>query len=229
MSPGNHTETDQLANSCVVVTPIASTTTSEMPLTTIPARRGIATPLKAGQTIKVINTTGTQVVDTWAFTTSPESFIISQMSMQHTRASLNKIIPKVGDGLYNNERVKMLTVTEDTSAGIHDTMIAACDKQRYEELGGGSEHRNCADNLVEGLAEIGIRAPQFTPSPFNLFMNIPVHSDLLTISFERPTSKAAEYICLKAEIDLVIAFSACPQDILSINCGTPVDAHFEII
>lgn len=75
--------------------------------------------------------------------------------MQHTRASLNKIIPKVGDGLYNNERVKMLTVTEDTSAGIHDTMIAACDKQRYEELGGGSEHRNCADNLVEGLAEIG--------------------------------------------------------------------------
>lgn len=49
----------------------------------------------------------------------------------------------------------MLTMTEDTTEGVHDTIIAACDRQRYEELGGGSEHRNCADNLVEGLAGIG--------------------------------------------------------------------------
>lgn len=125
------------------------------PLTVIPARHGVAAHLKAGQTVKVINTSGTQVVDTWAFTLSPTGSITSQMSMQHTRASLNKIIPKVGDGLYNNERKKLLTLTEDTTAGIHDTMIAACDKFRYEELGGEPGHRNCADNLVEGLKAIG--------------------------------------------------------------------------
>ena len=125
-----------------------------MPLTTIPARHGIATPLKAGQVIKIINTHGNQVVDTFAFTLSPSSEITTQLSMQHTRASLNRVIPKVGDGLYNNERKKMLTIMEDTTEGIHDTLIAACDKQRYEELGGGSEHRNCADNLVEGLSAI---------------------------------------------------------------------------
>lgn len=56
-----------------------------------------------------------------------------------------------------------------------------------------------------------IEAPQFTPSPLNLFMNIPVHSDFLTISFEPPTSRAGQYVSLKAEVDLVIAFSACPQ------------------
>lgn len=49
----------------------------------------------------------------------------------------------------------MLVVVEDTTEGVHDTMIAACDKERYEELGGGSEHRNCADNLVEGLGALG--------------------------------------------------------------------------
>ncbi|KAH8816854.1 hypothetical protein F5884DRAFT_748330 [Xylogone sp. PMI_703] len=197
-------------------------------LTTIPARHGIATHLKAGQTIKVINTHGTQVVDTWAFTLSPTDAISTQMSMQHTRASLNKIIPKVGDGLYNNERKKMLTLTEDTTEGIHDTMIAACDQYRYEELGGEPGHRNCSDNLGEALKAIGIEAPQFTPSPLNLFMNIPVHSDFLTVSFEPPTSKPGQYVSLKAEMDLVIAFSACPQDILKINCGSPTDAHFEI-
>lgn len=33
----------------------------------IPARHGVATFVPAGQTIKIINTSGTQVVDTWAF------------------------------------------------------------------------------------------------------------------------------------------------------------------
>lgn len=42
-------------------------------------------------------------------------------------------------------------------------------------------------------------------------MSIPVHSDLNTLSFEPPTSKAEQYICLKAEVDVVIALSACPQ------------------
>ena len=35
---------------------------------TIPARRGKATYLKQGQSIRIINTHGEQVVDTWAFT-----------------------------------------------------------------------------------------------------------------------------------------------------------------
>ncbi|RDW66703.1 hypothetical protein BP5796_09452 [Coleophoma crateriformis] len=213
--------------------------------TTIPARHGIAVPLQAGQSIKVLNTHGTQVIDTFAFrvssfppsAASPSYFadITTQLSMQHTRASLNATIPKPGDGLFDNRREKILTFVEDTTGGRHDTLIAACDTFRYIELGGGHEHRNCADNLVEGLRAIGVNPPQFTPSPLNLFMNIPVHTDTsnskqgnTTLSFEPPTSKAGEYVVLKAEVDLVIAFSACPQDILSINCGNPVDAHFEI-
>ncbi|KAH6674755.1 hypothetical protein B0J14DRAFT_588031 [Halenospora varia] len=209
-----------------------------MTQTTIPARHGKATFLKKGQTIKVINTHGTQVVDTFAFTLDSEKKIVTQMSMQHLRACLNKIIPAPGDGLFNNRREKILTLTEDTTPGIHDTVIAACDEDRYTELAGeaGKGHRNCADNLVEGLAELGIEAPQFTPSPFNLFMNIPIHTAKegekrgnINLSFEAPTSEKGQYVCLKAEVDCVVAFSACPQDILDINCKNPVDAHFEIL
>ena len=36
-------------------------------LQTIPAKHGVATFVPAGQTIKIVNTSGTQVVDTWAF------------------------------------------------------------------------------------------------------------------------------------------------------------------
>ena len=38
-----------------------------VPLVTIPARAGKAVPLAAGQRLRVINTHGQQVVDTWAF------------------------------------------------------------------------------------------------------------------------------------------------------------------
>jgi hypothetical protein len=41
-----------------------------MALTIIPARHSLAIPLKAGETLKIINTYGTQVIDTWAFTVS---------------------------------------------------------------------------------------------------------------------------------------------------------------
>ncbi|CAG8977269.1 hypothetical protein HYALB_00009367 [Hymenoscyphus albidus] len=206
--------------------------------TEIPARHGLAIPLSKGQTVKVINTHGTQVVDTWAFTISSfppspstSSSIVTQMSNQHTRACLNRSIPRVRDGLFNNKREKMLTLTEDTTMGHHDTLIAACDEERYVELAGekGRGHRNCSGNLGEGLGGLGITPPQFTPSPLNLFMNIPIRADDHTsLSFEEPTSRKGEYVCLRAEMDLVVAFSACPQDILAINCGKPVEAHFEV-
>jgi uncharacterized protein YcgI (DUF1989 family) len=60
--------------------------------------------------------------------------------------------------------------------------------------------------------ELGISPPQFTPSPLNLFMNIPIAAhDQHSLTFEKPTSKAGEYVCLRAEVDCVVAFSACPQ------------------
>lgn len=36
-------------------------------LQTIPARHGVATFVPAGQVLKIVNTSGTQVIDTWAF------------------------------------------------------------------------------------------------------------------------------------------------------------------
>lgn len=51
-----------------------------------------------------------------------------------------------------------------------------------------------------------------------------------TLSFEPPVSTPGSYVVLQAAMDLVIAFSACPQDILPLN-GTerqPTEAHFVI-
>ena len=98
----------------------------------IPARKGKAVRVRNGQRIKVINTKGQQVVDTWAFNADD---LHEFMSMEHSRVAIGHIIPAIGDALVTNRRRPILTLVEDTSGGIHDTLFAACDRWRYELLG----------------------------------------------------------------------------------------------
>ena len=191
---------------------------------TIPARGGRALRLGAGESLKLINTHGTQVVDTWAFNAADMG---ECMSMEHSRASIGHIIPRPGDSMVTGKRRPILTLVEDTSPGIHDTLIAACDRHRYVLLGAGDDHDNCEDNLHNALADLGIEAPK-TPSPWNMWMNIPV-GEGGSVSFEPGVASPGDYVVLRAEMDIVLAFSCCPQDILPINgvACTPVDAAYE--
>ena len=126
--------------------------------------------LGKGQSIKIINTHGAQVVDTWAFNAED---LAEFMSMEHLRAYLTRIFPRAGDPLVTNRRRPILQFVEDTSPGIHDTLIAACDDYRYGLLGCTEYHDNCTDNLFAAMRQLGLRAPE-CPSPLNLWMNIPV-------------------------------------------------------
>ena len=161
----------------------------------------------------------------------------------------------------------MFEVLSDSSGGVHDTLIAACDLYRYRELSGeegreeGYYHESCADNLIKGLIrDLGLEAEDVpggwvTPQPLNLFMNIPVHPKEVSakapvesgvrekgkavgfevspsagadLSFERPVSTKGSGIRLKALRGVVVVMSACPQDLLEINCGKPVGCEFVI-
>lgn len=193
---------------------------------TIPARRGKAVRLARGRSVKVINTHGRQVVDTWAFNGAN---VAEFMSMEHSRPSFMKLRPAVGDAFISNLRRPILTLAEDTSGGVHDTLMAACDNARYGLLGCTEYHDNCADNLTAGLAELGLAPPE-TPSPLNLFMNIP-WTEAGQLSWGEPVSQPGDHVVLRAEMDLVIAFSACPQDILPINgrLCEPTEAHIQVL
>ena len=195
-------------------------------LITIPARRGKAALLSRGQSVMVINTHGQQVVDTWAFRRDD---LTEFMSMEHSRTSLGRIMPVVGQSMVTNHRRPILTLVEDTSGGIHDTLLAACDRYRYELLDCDGYHDNCTDNLAAALAEMGLQPPE-TPSPWNLFMNIPVAQDG-SVSFQPPVCGPGDHVTLLAEMDCVVAFSACPQDVVPINGSecVPTEAHFQVI
>ncbi|KJC61732.1 aminomethyltransferase [Bradyrhizobium sp. LTSPM299] len=195
------------------------------PHDTIPATRGKAVRLSKGQAVQIINTHGSQVVDTWAFCAED---LGHHMSMEHTRVENGRLMPAAGQTLFTNKREPILVLEKDTSPGIHDTLMAACDRWRYEHLGCTHYHRNCADNMIEAMAEIGLTAGH-VPQPLNLFMNIPVNADL-SLTQGEPLSRPGDHVTLRATRDCYVVFSACPQDITPINGAgrKPTEAHIRL-
>jgi hypothetical protein len=194
----------------------------------IPARHGRALRLKRGQAVRLINTHGTQVVDCWAWNAADLS---DHMSMEASRVWTQRLNPVVGDTFVTTRREPILTLVEDTSPGVHDTFMAACDRHRYELLGVRDYHRNCLDNMFEGMRALGLEPPAPILASFNIFMNIAVQPDGRSLLTGPAVSKPGDYVTLRADMDCFVALSACPQDIVPIQgeTGVPMPAHYVIL
>lgn len=195
----------------------------------IPARHGKAFRLCEGQSVRLVNTHGTQVVDCWAWNAYD---LREAMSMEASRVWNQHLNPRVGDTFVTTARRPILTLVEDTSPGVHDTFMAACDRKRYELLGVEGYHRNCMDNMAAAMLEIGISQPAMTLASFNIFMNIAVQPGAIDLKTQPTVSRPGDHVSLRAEMDCFVAFSACPQDVVPIqgaHDNTPRNAHFEIL
>jgi uncharacterized protein YcgI (DUF1989 family) len=161
------------------------------------------------------------------------------LSLPHTRASSYKLVPEVDDTLLTNLRNPIMTLVEDNSPGAHDTLTAACDANLYASLGVDkpAEHGSCAENLVLALKELnenaGLKGAKavgadisvnIAPTPLHLFMVTPVElaSDVkiaeagakgAKLSVEEPKGKKRCFVRFRAERDVVVVFSACPNDV----------------
>jgi uncharacterized protein YcgI (DUF1989 family) len=190
----------------------------------LPARAGRAVKVARGQGLRIINTFGTQVVDFWAFNARD---LRVYMSMQHTRAALSRLTPRAGDTLVDNLREPILAFEADTSAGVHDTVIPPCDPARYAKLGCAPDHASCADNLHKALAALDLKVAE-CPASFNLWMNIPVLPSM-ELEWRETVSKPGDTLVFRALTDCIMVMSACPQDVVRINSGKPVSAHYALI
>jgi uncharacterized protein YcgI (DUF1989 family) len=192
----------------------------------IPEREGRALRVAAGRRFRVIDVEGGQVADTWAFVDDDPS---EHHSAQHTRAYVDRLFPRPGEHFVTNRRRPILTLVEDNTPGVHDMLIAACDPARYEGLGVEGWHASCEENLQRALEELGVAPiPRFAPQPINLFMNTPARSEG-TIEWLPAETKAGDNVVLRAELDIVVAVSACPQDIVAINNRRPSTIEIELL
>lgn len=188
---------------------------------TIEGGRGGSVVLRAGQRLHVVNTLGYQVVDTWALRLDGAA----ALSMSHSRLAMGRLSPLVGDTLVDDRRMAMLTLVADDSGGLHDTLIAACDPERYRALGFRGWHASCAENFrhaAEGVALSGTAAGvvrpalHTVPDPLNLFMAVEA-SPSGELSLKSSVATPGSRVILQAHQDVVIIVSACPQDLVPIS------------
>jgi len=178
-------------------------------------------PLRAGQSARIIAVSGPQVADTWALCAAD---LAERLSMSHTRGTLGRVCPRPGDLLYSGTRTPMLRFERDTSPGLHDTLVPACDPERYRLLGHPGYHRNCRDNYASAVAHLPCTGP--APDPWNVFQNTPVDADG-RLRFEPSLAVAGDLVEVRALMPVYLVVSACPQDLVPIN-GTlqrPSDIH----
>ena len=178
----------------------------------IEAGHGASLELGKGEHIRISCPEGSQVADFWAFDPKDTSIFLSA---EHTRSSLEKVVPAVGDTLYSNRRYPLLTIVKDTSPGTHDLLMSACDPRRYVLLGHEGYHRSCAENLCKAMDNAGKTAHEL-PSPFNVFQNVTI-AENGALAIVPPTVEPGQYLQMEAESDLLVVVSACPMDIAETN------------
>jgi uncharacterized protein len=164
-----------------------------------------ATELSKGQVLRIIDVEGQQVADLVAFNRRQLS---EKLSVMNT-ISLNKqVFPRVGYVLYSDEANPMMTIIADT-CGVHDMLAGACSRFTNLRRYGVKDTPNCRDNLAAAVKPWGIGWKD-VPFNMNVFMNCPIGADG-TWSIQVPASKADDYIDFRAEMDVLAAFSNCPQ------------------
>jgi uncharacterized protein YcgI (DUF1989 family) len=195
----------------------------------VPGGAGRALRVRAGELVRIVDIVGGQVGDVFAFALeAPDEHPRNEHhSAPHTRAATSRLFPAVGEPFVTDRRRPILTLVADTSPGQHDMLIAACDPQRYAQLG-VPDHRSCATNLREALTAVGNPYTGPIPQPINVFMRIPVGDDG-TLSWLPAPTAAGDAITFRAELDAVVVVSSCPQDLVGINRGAPSPLAVEVL
>lgn len=180
----------------------------------VPAREGRAMRVGSGQRFRIVDVEGGQVGDLFAFASDD---VGEFASAEHTRVAASRLFPRLGESFVSNRRRPVLTLLGDSSPGHHDMLCAACDPTRYAGLGVAGWHASCQENLEAAMRAFGFPGIQ-VPQPINVFMNIPVHDDG-TLGWEPARSRPGDYVELRAEIEVIVVLSSCPQDLVPISAG----------
>ncbi|UGT43344.1 urea carboxylase-associated family protein [Nocardia yamanashiensis] len=200
------------------------TTLSYSEPVTVPAGRARLTAVRAGEYLRITDVEGGQVGDVFAYNAHD---LTEYHSAAHTRTHTARLFPALGEAFVTNRRRPILTYAADTSPGLHDMLIAACDPERYAAYG-DPHHASCADNLHRIMIERGYAPPAFIPQPINVFMRIPVAADGTLTWLEAPTAPG-DAITFRAEMDCLIVVSACPQDHNPINGAKPTPLQLTVL
>ena len=196
---------------------------------TIPRNTGWSGKIEKGQMLRLSAMT---IIDFVAFNAAD---LTERFDQARTKVYNMKIWVSTGDKIMSKLNNHMMTLTLDPFAriGTHDLQFGMCGRARHQQAAAEGRldeylhgrdlavpDHGCAENLTRAMEPYGVAYPDI-PSPLNLFQNMAIDpaTGLMTRTPIRPKSPVG--IEFTAEMDLIVALSACP-DLASATGGREV-------
>jgi urea carboxylase-associated protein 1 len=175
----------------------------------LPAGRGFAREVFSGQVLRIVDLEGNQAVDTLFYNARD---LDERYSANDTIRTQSNLYLTTGTRLVSSEGRTMLTIVADT-CGRHDTIGGACSAESNQVRYALEKKfmHNCRDSFLLALARYGrSMGKRDLASNINFFMNVPVTPDG-GLSFEDGVSGPGRYVEMRADMDVLVLISNCPQ------------------
>ena len=172
----------------------------------IPAREYSAFTMRRRQILRFVDIEGKQVSDIVCFN---EHDLSEHLNMGNSVLLNKRRELRREDVLYSVICNPMMTIcgySNEESYSYGPMCSEELNRIRY----GAPGTRNCRDNFAMALAPWGFNRRQI-PNAFVPFMRVEVEADG-TMEIKEPTSRPGDFYDLRAEMDLLVAVSNCPQE-----------------
>lgn len=175
----------------------------------VPARGHTAFEVSKGQTVRIEDVEGEQAIDFICYRLDD---LTEKFWAAHTAKLNGTIYVTAGHVLYSDRANPMMTIMHDT-VGVNDLICGSCshalDVFRYGEE--KAAKMGCMDLFEAAVEPWGIERKDI-PMCFNIFLDYPVADDGHVAIDKDPVSEPGDHVDLRAEMDLLVAITACPQE-----------------
>jgi urea carboxylase-associated protein 1 len=173
----------------------------------VPARAPWLHHVAKGQTLRIVDLEGNQAVDFLVYSAEDDA---ERYSAQDTVAAQGNLFLRAGTTLLSNEGRAMMTITA-SAVDYHDTIGGAC-SCRIQHLALWSSHQvaTCLRRELPGGQPSGRARQARHRFNINFFMNVPVEADG-SLGIVDGISAPGLSLDLRAEMDVVVVVSNCPQ------------------
>lgn len=175
----------------------------------LPAGESWLHEVKRGQLFRILDLEGNQAVDTLFYNArNPEE----RYSAVDTIREQSNLYLTAGTRLMSSEGNVLMTIVADT-CGRHDTLGGACaaESNSVRYAIDKKYMHSCRDSFLHALGrcDCGMDKRDLTAN-VNFFMNVPV-TPQGELTFADGISAPGKYVEMRAEMDVYVLISNCPQ------------------
>jgi uncharacterized protein len=173
----------------------------------VAARAPWSVILGRGEILRIIDLEGRQSVDTLIYNAHDTA---ERYSAQDTVRVNGSPYISQGSRLISNAGGVLATIVADT-CGRHDTSAGACScESNSVRFGHHTRYMHaCRENFVVAAAKHGLTKRDLV-SNINFFMNVPIMPDG-AIAIDDGVAVAGSLVELRADMDVIVLVSNCPQ------------------